>query len=198
MSDFVPGLFAFADTKSEEYFLSTVAGLAIIALFARKRLNTRVSEGDNSIRQKWFVDLLEPSKLTRRRIYLQAWLLYFCLLVILYSIVLLLAEPFLTIATAIGGESVGFSSTQPKNPIVPLIASLVLTGLIPQVFPISQIEEAVRDLSLKTVGIPQCFNDLTDALFDEEIPNPPLQQSDREEIERIAALALRTPRILRN
>lgn len=181
------------------YDIAVAAGLACIGLFAWDRLNVRVADDANTLQQKRFIDLLEPSKFVRTRLFIRAWALYFILLSAIYFILCFLAEPLIAIAGVLGEREFGFDPTKAidptikaSDPAMPLIISLLITGLLPQFFLIKRLEEVARRLALRVVRIPESFNDLADAFFEVSVDHSILTKPVIEEIEtsaNVAALA---------
>lgn len=156
------------------YLYAFLTGLFFILLFAWDRLNQRLESDHAKSRQTRFVEMLSPSKLLRSAMYLRGWAVYSALLSIFFFLICSVGEPVFTVLLRPYFQEIGFHDLDPASPIVPLVVSLIITGVLPQFPLLNRLEEHARRLTHRLVGIPDSFNDLTDALFEADLDAAPM------------------------
>lgn len=156
------------------YLYAFLTGLFFILLFAWDRLNQRLESDHAKSRQTRFVEMLSPSKLLRSAMYLRGWAVYSALLSIFFFLICSVGEPVFTVLLRPYFQEIGFHDLDPASPIVPLVVSLIITGVLPQFPLLNRLEEHARRLTHRLVGIPDSFNDLTDALFEATLEDSPM------------------------
>ncbi len=156
------------------YLYAFLTGLFFILLFAWDRLNQRLENDHAKSRQTRFVEMLSPSKLLRSAMYLRGWAVYSALLSIFFFLICSVGEPVFTVLLQPYVQGIGFDDLDPASPIVPLVVSLIITGVLPQFPLLNRLEELARRLTHRLVGIPDSFNDLTDALFEAPLDDSPM------------------------
>jgi hypothetical protein len=159
------------------YLYAFLTGLFFIWLFAWDRLNHRLENHHAKSRQTRFVEMLSPSKLLRSAMYLRGWAVYSVLLSIFFFLICTVGEPVFTTLLRPYFQEIGFDELEAGSPVVPLIVSLIITGVLPQFPLLGRLEEHARRLTHRLVGIPDSFNDLTDSLFEEALDESPLDRS---------------------
>jgi len=180
--------------ENPEYFGAFMLGFAFIAMFARDRLFVRIDE--KSEQRNRMIDLLEPSKLVRRKMFWRGLIIYFMLLSVIYALLCGLSHPLFPVLKHLWPdfwELIGYNEVQSaSSPVVPLVISMAVMGLLPQLPWIKRLEEIARRITLRLVSIPDSFNDLTDALFYTEFDASKLPKRSRKLIalveERLTAL----------
>lgn len=155
-----------------EYLFAFLAGLFFIALFAWDRLNHRLDADRGHQRQQRFIELLAPSKLLRTAMYVRGWTVYFMLLSLFFFIICSVGEPLVTALLQPHFKQIGFENFDPASPAFPLVVSLFISGVLPHVPFLKRLEEHARRVTHRLVGIPDSFNDLTDALFEQRLSGP--------------------------
>lgn len=168
------------------HLVAFVVGLVFIALFAWDRLNRRLDVDQSHKRQQRFVELLAPSKLLRTATFLRGVAVYYGLLALLYLVLCSVGEPlFLAVLQS---EKIGYDGPLDSgSPIVPLLASLIIIGVLPPLPPFSFLEEHARRLAHRLIGIPDSFNDLADALYHHDLNGSALDRTAAARIDQACA-----------
>lgn len=187
--------------ENTDYFWSFLLGFAFIALYARDRLYVRIDEKDEQ--RNRMIDLLEPSKLVRRKMFWRGLIIYFFLLSMIYVTLCALSHPLFPVIDRMWPEFwqvFGYDNNDGNDmgaasPAIPLIVSMAVMGLLPQLPWVKRLEEIARRVTLRLVSIPDSFNDLTDALFYTDFDPEKLPTKSLELIDQTVAQMTALPQI---